>query len=156
MARDSCSELTPCSSSRSCSGVMPRLRLSSIARSTRSRSTNPSSTNTSVRKRPPPPRFRGAVTPEFACSEASSLEAGSEEPTARRCGVSLMATASALKSRPHHFDRRRLAGKALKAERALTEQQLEAVDDLDRACAGGLHEGSLSFRVDEINQTPVP
>src|SRR5207247_1983223 len=132
IARASWSSLIVPHPSRTSSGVLAASRAAWTAASARSRSAKPSSTMTSVRKRGPPWRWRGCVTPSPGPAGTSGAAGGSgagaiASATGRRWGKlgRLRLTAG---GPAHHVQRSDAPGPDLKAPRALSDEDLETVD----------------------------
>ena len=116
--------------SSTCSGVVPDGRAVSIACSTRSLGARPSSTITSVRKRGPPRRREARdPVPGPACDgrRASAPSVGGR--VGRRWGTLgvLMSGTDGPRRRAHHVDGAGRPGPGLEAQRALADQDLQAI-----------------------------
>src|SRR4051794_41511220 len=107
---------------------------------------------TSVRKRGPPWRWRGCVTPAGAATGSGAGAVGSA--TGRRWGKlgRLMLTSGGLS---HHVQRSAATGPDLKAPRALADEDLETVDAPAAPALGLTQELGAAVPIHQVDHARV-
>src|SRR4029079_5193650 len=152
IARASWSAVIAPQPSRTSSGVFAASRAALTADSARSRSVNPSSTMTSVRKRGPALRFCGRVIPSGAagCSGVDAVGSATGRRWEKFGRLQTCACGPA-----HHVKRRGASGPDLKAPRALPDEDLETVDAPAPPALGLTQELGAAVPVHQVDNARV-
>src|SRR3954453_6068510 len=159
IARASWSSLIAPQPTSTSSGVVAASRAACTAASARSRSTKPSSTMTSVRKRGPAWRLSGCVMPSAAGGGARAIAPGSGAgaaswETGRRCGKLGRLNATAC-GPAHDVQRSAATGPDLKAPRALADEDLETVDAPAAPALGLTQELGAAVPIHQVDHARV-